>query len=269
MRKLSNEEIGNIGLYEFQGYIGAMTSPTFGGWKGTDRLIELLDIKGMERPRILEVGCSTGYITRYVAQKFDCEIVGADISEILIELAREESEKLDLKNVSFERASAESLPFVDNSFDIVYGEAITALVSDPVMALKEYRRVLKKGGKVATLDLFMKGTLDPEFYQEMKNLMVMSNIIGPETDIKTLKEWENIFKEAGFNHIKINDYYEDIFVRDYSFAEKIMISIRVLYHMAINRDLRRKLGPMLKFVKKFPKALEGDSFGYFIFTGVK
>ena len=120
MRKLSNREIGDIGLYEFQGYIGAMTSPTFGGWKGTDRLIELLDIKEMGKPRILEVGCSTGYITRYVAQKFDCEIVGVDLSEILIELARDESEKLKLTNVSFERASAESLPFVDSSFDIVY-----------------------------------------------------------------------------------------------------------------------------------------------------
>jgi ubiquinone/menaquinone biosynthesis C-methylase UbiE len=269
MRKLSNQEIGKIGLYEFQGYIGAMTSPTFGGWKGTDKLIELLGIERMEKPRILEVGCSTGYITRHVAQKFDCEIVGVDISEILIELAREESERLNLANASFERASAESLPFVDSSFDIVYGEAITALVSDPVMVLKEYRRVLKKGGKVATLDLFTNESLDSEFYQEMKNIMIMSNIIGPETDIRTLKEWEDIFKEAGFNDIKINDYYEDIFVREYSFSEKIMISIRVLYHMAINRDLRRKLGPMLKFVKKFQNALKGDSFGYFIFTGVK
>lgn len=42
MKKLSKEEIGKLGIYEFQAYIGAMTSPTFGGWKGTDTLIELL-----------------------------------------------------------------------------------------------------------------------------------------------------------------------------------------------------------------------------------
>lgn len=62
MKKLSREEIGELGLYEFQGYIGAMTSPTFGGWKGADRLINLLNIKYMEKPRIFEVGCSTGYM---------------------------------------------------------------------------------------------------------------------------------------------------------------------------------------------------------------
>ena len=88
MKKLRKEEIRKLGLYEFQGYIGAMTSPTFGGWKGTDRLIELLNIKDMEKPKILEVGCSTGYITRYVVQKFDCEIIGVDLSTLLLDIAK-------------------------------------------------------------------------------------------------------------------------------------------------------------------------------------
>ena len=54
MKKLSKTEIGELGLYDFQAYIGAMTSPTFGGWKGTDRLIELLQIDTLENPKILE-----------------------------------------------------------------------------------------------------------------------------------------------------------------------------------------------------------------------
>ena len=58
MKELTKEEIGKLGLYEFQGYIGSMTSPTFAGWKGTERLIELLNIQGIEKSKILEVGCS-------------------------------------------------------------------------------------------------------------------------------------------------------------------------------------------------------------------
>ena len=244
-----------------------MTSPTFGGWKGTEKLIELLNIGDMKRPKILEVGCSTGYITRHVAQKFDCEIVGVDLSEILLEIARDESDKLGLENVSFERANVEDLPFPDDSFDIVYGEAITALVKDPLKVLGEYKRVLKKGGKVATLDLFMKESLTDEFEEEINE--IMSNVIGTDVRVRTLKEWEELFKEAGYNNIKINDYYEDLFVRDYSFGEKIKISIKVIYYMAINREIRGKMSPMLKFVKKFQSALKGGNFGYFIFTGVK
>ena len=101
MKKLKKREIEKLGLYKFQGYIGALTNPTFGGWKGTDRLIELLNIKDMEKPKILEVGCATGYITRYIAQKFDCEIIGVDLSQLLLDIAEEESSKLNLNNISF------------------------------------------------------------------------------------------------------------------------------------------------------------------------
>jgi SAM-dependent methyltransferase len=115
MKNLSREEIGNLGLYEFQGYIGSMTSPTFGGWQGTERLIDLLDIKEMKKPKILEVGCSTGYITRYVAQKFDCEIIGVDLSTLLLYIAEEQASKLKLNNISFKYANVENLPFSDNT----------------------------------------------------------------------------------------------------------------------------------------------------------
>ncbi|MFC1909100.1 class I SAM-dependent methyltransferase [Chloroflexota bacterium] len=267
MRKLSKEEIGKLGLYEFQGYIGSMTSPTFGGWKGTDRLIELLNIKEMEKPKILEVGCSTGYITRYVAQKFDCEIIGVDLSTLLLEIAEEESRRLNLNNISFKYANVENLPFSDNTFDIVYGEAITALVPDPVKALKEYKRVLKPGGRVATLDLFKKESLSAEFVAETNK--IMSKVIGAQIRIRSLREWEQIFKESRFNSIKIYDYYEDLFERDYSFGKKLQLTCKLLYHVTVNKEIRKKIVPPLRFAKKFQKALKGGNYGYFIFTGVK
>ena len=54
MRNLSKEEISNLGMYEFQAYIGAMTSPTFGGWKGTNRLIEGLKLSWKGESRVIE-----------------------------------------------------------------------------------------------------------------------------------------------------------------------------------------------------------------------
>ena len=116
MKKLAKEEIGKLGLYDFQAYIGAMKSPTFGGWKGTDRLIELLDIHEMKEPKILEVGCSTGYITRYLAKRFDCEIVGIDLGDFVLEIAREETLKLNLPNIIFQTGNVENLPFPDRHY---------------------------------------------------------------------------------------------------------------------------------------------------------
>ena len=267
MKKLSREEIGKLGLYEFQGYIGAMTSPTFGGWKGTERLTELLNIKDMNKPKILEVGCATGYITRYIAQKFDCEITGVDLSKVLLDIAREESQKLNLDNTKFEYANVEDLPFSDNTFDIVYGEAITALVPNPLKVLREYKRILKPEGRVATVDLFMKESLRDEFVEETNE--IMSNVIGTEVKIRDFKDWEQIFNDSGFKSIEIHDYYEDLFERDYSFGETVKITLKLLHHMITNGDVRRKMAPTLKFARKFQEALNGGNFGYLIFTGVK
>jgi len=267
MKKLSKEEIGKLGLYEFQGYIGAMTSPTFGGWKGTDRLIKLLNIKNMEKPKVLDVGCATGYITRHIAQKFDCEILGVDLSKVLLDIAKEESQKLNLNNIKFQYANVENLPFSDNTFDIVYGEAITALVPDPLKVLREYKRVLKPGGKIATLDLFMKESLSSEFAEETNEMM--SNVIGTQVKIRNFHDWEQIFKDSGFNSIEIHDYYEDLFKRHYSFGENVKLIFKLLYHMIANKEVRKKIFPTLKFANKFQKALNGGNFGYLIFTGVK
>jgi len=267
MNKLSKHEIGKLGLYEFQGYIGSMTSPTFGGWRGTDRLIELLDIENMKKPQILEVGCSTGYITRYIARKFDCEIIGVDLSTLLLDIAEEESRKSNLTNISFKYANAENLPFSDDTFDIVYGEAITALVPDPFKVLQEYKRVLKPGGRVATLDLFKKESLSAEFVEETNKLM--SQVIGTQVKLRNLREWEQIFKESRFANIKLFGYYKDLFKREYSISEKVKLTYKLLFHITVNKEIRRKIVPPLKFARKFQKALKGDNYGYFIFAGVK
>lgn len=267
MKRLEREELEKLGLYEFQGYIGAMTSPTFGGWKGTDRMIELLNIKEMKKPKILEVGCSTGYITRYIAQKFECEIIGIDLSQLLIDIAQEESHKLNLNNINFQHANVENLPFADNTFDIVYGEAITALVPDPLKILCEYNRVLKPGGKIATVDLFMKESLSDEFAEEINE--IMSRVIGTQVKIRSFNEWEKIFQESGFNGIKIYQYYDDLFKRHYTFSEQIRLIFKLLFHIIGNKEIRKKISPTLKFANKFKKALKAGNFGYFIFTGVK
>ncbi len=116
-----------------------MTSATFGGWKGTDTLIKLLQIKEMEKSKLLEVGCFTDYITRYIAHQFDCTIIGVDLSELFLIIAEEEASKLNLSNISFQSANVENLPFPDDSLDIIFGEAITALVPDPIKVINEYK----------------------------------------------------------------------------------------------------------------------------------
>ncbi len=61
-----------------------------------------------------------------------------------------------LQNIEFQVADAMSLPFEDNSFDVVFGIAINALLPDKDKALTEYMRIVKPGGIIGALDLFLK-----------------------------------------------------------------------------------------------------------------
>ncbi|KKM22978.1 hypothetical protein LCGC14_1619830, partial [marine sediment metagenome] len=117
------------------------------------------------------------------------------------------------------------------------------------------------------LDLFMKESLSEEFIEEISN--IMSIVIGTQIRIRTFQEWEQIFTESGFNGIKINEYYDDIFQRSYSKSELVKIISKMSYHMIVNKEMRIKLSPTLKFARKFRQTLKEGQFGYLIFRGTK
>ena len=110
------------------------------------------------------------------------------------------------------------------------------MVPDPFMVLQEYKRVLKTGGRVATLDLFKKESLRAEFVEETNTLM--SQVIGTQIKLRNLKEWEQIFKESRFASIKLFEYYEDLFKREYSISEKIKLTYKLLFHIIVNKEIR-------------------------------
>ncbi|MBE0655732.1 MAG: class I SAM-dependent methyltransferase [Bacteroidales bacterium] len=265
--RLKTKEVGKLGLYEFQGYLGAMTSPTFGGWEGTERLFDLLDLKNTRSPKILEVGCSTGYITRYLAKKYNCDIVGIDLSQLLLDIAKEESDKTGLQNIRYYKADVANLPFSDNTFDIVFGQAITALVPEPIKVINEYFRVLKPGGKMGIQELFMKMTLSTEYEEKING--VMSNVVGSNIRIRNLQEWEHIFCEAEFSECKFYQYSDKLSERDYSFNRKILLFIKLLYYFTFSKEIRKKIWPTLKFANSFRKLLKSGHFAYFIALGTK
>jgi SAM-dependent methyltransferase len=92
--------------------------------------------------RVLEVGCGTGVFLRRAAD-LGAEVVGVDASEALLELARERVPEADLR-----LADMESLPFEDDSFDVVAGFNSFFFAVDMVAALREAGRVAKPGERV-------------------------------------------------------------------------------------------------------------------------
>jgi ubiquinone/menaquinone biosynthesis C-methylase UbiE len=103
--------------------------------------------RGYERS--LEIGAGTGYFSLNLLQ---AGVVGeatcTDISPGMVSALGENAERLGL-NVRAARADAESLPFGNESFDLVLGHAVLHHLPDLQKAFSEFHRVLRPGGRIA------------------------------------------------------------------------------------------------------------------------
>jgi arsenite methyltransferase len=75
----------------------------------------------------------------------------------------------DLKNINFEKASGEKLPFEDDSFDVVISNSVINLIPDKLGTLKETMRVLKPGGRLMIADQIMIGRLQKDIKARLAN----------------------------------------------------------------------------------------------------
>ena len=122
----------------------------------SEREIETIaDLVRVERGgRYLDLGCSAGLYTRSLAARLgdSGDVVGIDISPSMLKEATRRARKLGV-NPSFARADAENLPFADASFaGAVCGGSLNEF-GDPARTLRERRRVLEPGGRVAIMGI--------------------------------------------------------------------------------------------------------------------
>lgn len=106
--------------------------------------------------RYLDIGCSAGLYTRTLARELDDtgEVVGVDIApSMLKEAARRASTAAPSARPSVVRADAGRLPFTDGSFTgAVCGGTLNEL-ADPARVLRETRRALAPGGRLAIMGI--------------------------------------------------------------------------------------------------------------------
>jgi ubiquinone/menaquinone biosynthesis C-methylase UbiE len=96
---------------------------------------------------VLEVGCGTGYFTRWLASRSDV-VLGVDPSPGMLAVARDARGASD-----YVLATAEALPFADGSVDVVAFVTTLEFLPAPVLALTEAARVARVGILLGVLNL--------------------------------------------------------------------------------------------------------------------
>jgi SAM-dependent methyltransferase len=109
------------------------------------------DIRGLH---VLDAGCGDGWMSVILA-KLGASVSGFDISPEAIDVARTRAAVNGVADrISLQAASFYSMPFPDNEFDIVIGQAILHHLRDKHAAAAEIRRVLKPGGRALFVECF-------------------------------------------------------------------------------------------------------------------
>jgi ubiquinone/menaquinone biosynthesis C-methylase UbiE len=87
---------------------------------------------------LLDCGCGPGTITAGFAELVaPGEVVGTEIEESHVAIARENAAKRNVRNVRFEAADIYELPFADASFDAVFISAVLGNLREPIRGLRE------------------------------------------------------------------------------------------------------------------------------------
>ncbi len=96
--------------------------------------------------RVLDVACGTGVVARKALPRAmpGGWVTGLDRNELMLEVARRLA-----PDVEWRPGMAETLPYADGSFDVVLSQFGLMFFEDRARALREMRRVLKPGGRVA------------------------------------------------------------------------------------------------------------------------
>ena len=158
--------------------------------------------------RVLDVCCGSGASAIPAAKIVgpDGSVVGVDLAENLLELARAKAKELGLENTEFQSGDMTNLVFEANHFDAVVCVFGIFFVPEMDVALAELKRVLKTGGALAIT------TWGPKLFEPV-NSVFWNSIREVRPDLhKSFNPWDRIsepddlrslLNAAGFNESEV------------------------------------------------------------------
>ena len=104
--------------------------------------------------KVLDIGTGPGFFTIILEELGYTNITGIDVSEKMLEVAKENSQKYGKKNsrIQLIQMDAQKLEFKPESFDIIVSRNLTWNLEKPQQAYSEWLRVLKPNGALFIFD---------------------------------------------------------------------------------------------------------------------
>jgi ubiquinone/menaquinone biosynthesis C-methylase UbiE len=118
---------------------------------------------------VLDVGCGTGFLALQLAA-LGHRAFGVDLADEMLDLARRKAAAAGLA-AHFEIGDAERLPGADASFDLVIERHVIWTLPEPDVALREWARVLRTGGRAVLIEGdWRRGSSNPDYAEIVEAL---------------------------------------------------------------------------------------------------
>ncbi len=148
--------------------------------------LKILDmIKIRKKMKVLDIGCGAGFPALEIAQRLDkdSKVYGIDNWKVAVERANQKIKFCNIRNAEIINASAENLPFENESFDVIVSNNGLNNVDDLEKVFSECFRVLKKNGQLL-FSMNLEETMN-EFYEVYKKVLLKHNMNLEAENIRT------------------------------------------------------------------------------------
>ncbi len=157
----------------------------------------LADLK--PREVVLDLGSGGGIDVLLSARRVSPggKAYGLDMTDEMLNLARENQKKAGVANVEFLKGEIEQIPLPDGSVDVIISNCVINLSADKDRVLREAFRVLKPGGRFAVSDVVTRGEIPEEI---RRNILLWVGCVAGALDEG---EYRAKLEAAGFEAIGI------------------------------------------------------------------
>jgi arsenite methyltransferase len=218
--------------------------------------LELIELRPGER--LLDVASGTGSSAILAAREFGCVAAGLEYSPEAVRAAQQAADAAGLcDSVGFVEGDAEKLPFADGSFDAALCECSLCTFPDKLGVLREIRRVLRPGGRLALSDVVAdRPRLPPELDGALATIACIGEALSHEG-------YADLLAAAGLAFGSIETHNADAD----ALAERVHDRLRASRILALDSAADTAIGvdDALELVAAARRAIAEGGLGYSIF----
>jgi arsenite methyltransferase len=154
-----------------------------------------------EGETVLDLGSGGGIDVLLSARRVgaDGKAYGLDMTDEMLELARQNQREAGVENVEFLKGAIEDVPLPDDSIDVIISNCVINLSGDKTAVFREAARVLRPGGRLAVSDVVADEDMDEATRRDMEQWT------GCIAGALTAAEFERELTAAGFADIEITE----------------------------------------------------------------